>query len=324
MDEQPHDKLRQAVAVAHAIAAAGDIAYDWDLASDSVGWSGRVGALFGQGPIPITGAEFRSRVVADDQTNRAKLLQSHFSAHDGQEFECEYRLRAADGKVIWVEDRGSAQFHADGRPVRLLGTVRIVTARKEREARLEYLANFDELTGHYNKVRLREALQHGLMVAGRYRIPGAYLVVGIDKLTSTEQAYGAAAADAVIVGVGQRIEACLRASDIIGRLGGDRFGVVLSGCPAGSIGIAAGKILQAVRQTPIQTPSGPVHATVSVGGVAFGDHGGLAAEVMGRADVALQDAKRAGRNCFVRFVETEEQREGHRRAAICRKKCSRR
>jgi diguanylate cyclase (GGDEF)-like protein len=314
--QQQHDKLRSAVAAAQAIAAAGDIAYDWDLVSDTVAWSGRINVLFGSAGMPATGTDFRGRVITDDQTARAKIFQAHFAARDGQEFECEYRLRGPDGRVIWVEDRGTAQFHDDGRPQRLLGTLRVVTARKEREARLEYLANFDELTGHYNKLRLREALQHGLMVSARYRIPGAYLVIGIDKLTSIEQAYGTSAADAVIVGVGQRVEACLRASDIIGRLGGDRFGVVLSGCPVGSIGVAAGKILQAVRQTPVVTSAGPVHATVSVGGVAFSENGGLAAEVMGRADVALQDAKRAGRNCFVRFVETDEQREAHRRAAL--------
>ncbi len=311
-----HSRLRAAVAAAHAVAAAGDIAYDWDLVTDTIAWSGRVKNLFADLPPPPSGGEFRAFVLGEDQANRAKRLQQHIETRGDTEFECEYRMRGADGRFIWVDDRGAAQYHEDGRPSRLLGTLRIITARKEREARLEYLASFDELTGHYNKLRLKEALQHGLALAARYRIPGAYLVVGIDKLTSLEQAFGPASADALIVGVGQRIEACLRASDIIGRLGGDRFGIVLSGCPEGSIGIAAGKILQAVRQTPIVTPNGPVHATVSIGGVAFAEHGGSAAEVMGRADVALQEAKRSGRNCFVRFFESEEQRESRRRAAM--------
>ncbi len=317
MDDQQsdHARLRTAVAAAQAIAAAGDTAYDWDLRSDKITWSGRITALFRGSEPPATGAEFRARIVPDDQAQRSKELQAHFDAGDDQEFDCEYRLRSNEGQIVWLSDRGTAQFQ-EGRAMRVLGTLRVITARKEREARLEYLASFDDLTGHYNKGRLKEALQHGLALASRYRIPGAYLVVGIDKLTSIEQAFGPAAADAVIVGVGQRIEACLRASDIIGRIGGDRFGIVLSGCPEGSIGIAAGKILQAVRQTPIVTPGGPVHATVSIGGVPFGEHGGTAAEMMGRADVALQDAKRSGRNCFVRFVESEEQREQRRRAAI--------
>ena len=314
--QEPHSKLKAAIAAAQAIAAAGDIAYDWDLTADTIVWSGRITALFQAAPPASTGAEFRGRIMADDQANRAKIVEAHLAAHDGQEFECEYRLRGPEGRIIWVDDRGSAQFKPDGRPARLQGTLRVVTARKERESRLEYLASFDELTGHYNKLRLREALQQGLAVAARYRIPGAYLVIGIDKLTSIEQAYGSESADAVIVGVGQRVEACLRASDIIGRLGGDRFGIVLSGCPEGSVGIAAGKILQAVRQAPITTPSGPVHVTVSIGGATFGEPVAAAAEVMGRADVALQEAKRTGRNCFVRFFESDEQRDQRRRAAL--------
>jgi diguanylate cyclase (GGDEF)-like protein len=317
MEDQPeeHAKLRAAIAAAHAVAAAGDIVYDWDFGADTVSWSGRISALFQNAKPPTTGAELRALILSDDQPARERALQAHLDTQDGQEFDSEYRLRGPDGRAIWVHDRGSAQFN-DGRAARIYGTLRIVTVRKEREARLEYLASFDELTGHYNKLRLKEALQHGLALAARHRIPGAYLVVGIDKLTRIEQAFGPAAADALIVGVGQRIEACLRASDIIGRLGGDCFGIVLSGCPEGSIGIAAGKLLQAVRQTPIITPSGPVHATVSIGGVAFAEQAGTAAEILGRADVALQEAKRSGRNCFVRFFESEEQRDSRRRAAM--------
>src|SRR3954468_18713587 len=229
MVDQPeeHARLSAAVAAAQAIAAAGDIAYEWNFGSDTIAWSGRVKALFHDAKPPTTGAEFRALILADDQPVRERALQAHLDARDGQEFDSEYRLRGGDGRVLWVHDRGSAQTKDSGWPPRIYGTLGIVTARKEREARLEYLASFDELTGHYNKLRLKEALQHGLALAARHRIPGAYLLVGIDKLTRIEQAYGPAAADALIVGVGQRIEACLRASDIIGRLGGDCFGIVL-------------------------------------------------------------------------------------------------
>src|SRR5690606_21613203 len=150
--------------------------------SDKIGWSGRTQALFRGDALPDSGGDFRSRIVPDDQTQRAKALQAHFEAQTATEFDCEYRIRGADGQVVWVNDRGSAEFQ-DGRPVRVLGALRVITARKDREARLEYLASFDDLTGHYNRGRLKEALQHGLALAARYRIPGAYLVVGIDKLT---------------------------------------------------------------------------------------------------------------------------------------------
>src|SRR5512146_279812 len=140
-----HARLRAAVAAAQAIAAAGDIAYDWDLMTDTVQWSGRVKSLFGEMPPPQTGTGFRALIFAEDQANRAKKLQQHIEARGGQDFECEYRLRAGDGRFVWVDDRGAAQFHDDGRPSHLFGTFRIITARKEREARLEYMASFDEL-----------------------------------------------------------------------------------------------------------------------------------------------------------------------------------
>ena len=97
----------------------------------------------------------------------------------------------------------------------------MINTRKQRESELEYLANYDQLTGHFNRSRLKAALEHALASSARYAAAGAYLVVGIDKLGPINEAYGSASADAIILGVGQRLDRCLRAADIIGRLGGD-------------------------------------------------------------------------------------------------------
>src|SRR5258708_35995007 len=98
MDDQPddHAKLRAAVAAAQAVAAAGDIAYDWDLVTDTIGGSGRIKALFPDGAPPPSGAEFRGLVVAEDHANRAKRLQQHIDGPGEQEFYAEYRLRVPD------------------------------------------------------------------------------------------------------------------------------------------------------------------------------------------------------------------------------------
>src|SRR5258708_26416350 len=79
MDEQPddHAKLRAAVAAAQAVAAAGDIAYHWDLVTDTIGWSGRIKALFPYVAPPPTGPEFPGRLLAQDHSNPAKRLQQH-------------------------------------------------------------------------------------------------------------------------------------------------------------------------------------------------------------------------------------------------------
>jgi GGDEF domain-containing protein len=69
-----------------------------------------------------------------------------------------------------------------GKPVRLRGTMRAINQRKDEHERTQYLANYDELTGHFNKTRLREALDQALYYGSRYKVVGAYLVIGIDNI----------------------------------------------------------------------------------------------------------------------------------------------
>src|SRR3546814_8811226 len=93
-------------------------------------------------------------------------------------------------------------------PLRMTGILRIVTTRKQHEVLLEQRANYDVLTGHFNMSRLREAVDRSLAYNQRYDLTGAYLAVGIDKMAMINQAYGHEVADAVIIGVAQRLEGC--------------------------------------------------------------------------------------------------------------------
>jgi diguanylate cyclase (GGDEF)-like protein len=294
-----------------ALSAAGDLAYVWDMGSDAIDWLGSADAVFGTSGAgsPATGRALMARIHPDDLGSRQECLDAHHAR--GTPFDCEYRIRLDSG-VAWLHERGAAEFDTSGRPSRMLATLRLVTARKAREQRLEYLANYDELTGHFNKKRLREGLDHVLATSLRSGLPGAYLAVGVDKLTAVNDAYGSEVGDAIIVEIGQRLDRCLRVSDVIGRVGGDRFGIVLANCPEESVAVAADKILAAATGVPIDTAAGPICATISIGGATFPDQAKISYEVMARAETALAEAKRAGRDCFVPYRLSEEQRHRHR------------
>ncbi len=222
-----------------AIAAAGDIAYDWNLATGQITWWGSSEALLGpEVPPPVTAEAFRAMIHGGDLPKRDKALADHLNGEG--HFDCEFRIINSDGATSWAHERGSALLDRDGKAQRLCGSLRNITQRKRVDSRLEYLARYDELTGHFNRSRLKEALTHALSYAQRYNTPGAYMVVGIDRLAAVNEAYGHATADAVIVGVGQRLDRSLRASDVIGRLDGDRFGIVLAPCPEGDIPASTG------------------------------------------------------------------------------------
>ncbi len=294
-----------------ALAAAGDVAYAWDIENDVLSWHGALQNLgFGAASAPASGHAFASRINPDDLLLRQQMLETHYLSR--APFDCEYRVRLDNGEFAWLHDRGAAEFDGSGKPRRFLGVLRLVTARKAQEQQLEHLANYDELTGHFNKKRLREVLDHQLAASLRANSPGAYLAVGIDKLATINDAFGYKAGDQVLIEIGRRLDQNLRVSDVIGRSGGDRFGIVLGQCAETHISAAAEKILAAVSRVPIETPAGPVYATVSIGSVAFPDQAKTAFDVMAHAESALAEAKRAGRDCFVPYRLTEEQRSRHR------------
>jgi predicted signal transduction protein with EAL and GGDEF domain len=115
-----------------------------------------------------------------------------------------------------------------------------------------------------------------------------------------------------VVEVARRIAGAVRGGDVVGRLGGDLFGVVLPRCPEAFMPRVAGTLLDAVRAAPVATPEGPVHVTVSVGGLVAADD---AAATMTRAESALQEAKRQGRDGFWPYAATSPQ-QGALRASV--------
>ena len=166
--------------------------------------------------------------------------------------------------------------------------------------RLTYLATRDELTGHLNRNALRAELAAGDFDAPRQESRHcAFLVASIDRLAMINDCYGFDAGEEVIVGVGERLARSLRASDIIGRTAGNKFGVILKNCNEREIAIVA--------EPPARRGARPGHRDPRRQG--FGHHlgrRGVAAarraatsqEAMLRAEEALERARANGRDGF--------------------------
>lgn len=297
-----------------AIIAAGDLVYRWDLDTDRIVWGGETRQLFGSAERrkPLDGKAFANRINAEDQPRRSRVLSEHLAG--AGDYDVEYRVRADSGEFHWVHDRGQVERDSRAGTLTLRGTLRRVTQRKLHEARLEHLANFDELTGHFNKLRLREALEYALADALRAQRAGAFLAVGIDSLDRINRAYGSELGDAVLVEIGRRLDRCLRTNDVVGRLGGDRFGVVLNGCSAAEALQTGERILSVVRRCAVESDAGPIHVSVSIGILLFPTQARTALDAIAKAEGALLKAKTAGRDCAALYELTEEQERGFRDA----------
>jgi diguanylate cyclase (GGDEF)-like protein len=307
------DDCQQALArLETALRASGDIVYEWDLATDQIVFTGDITSLFAGGKawFPATGEDLQARINPEDVPRRRRALSDHFAGTCA--YDCEFRLRTRQGEFQWLHDRGAVEFSPAGTPTRMSGVIRLVTLRKQQEERLEYLANFDDLTGHFNKVRLREALEHALAQSQRFGQTGIYMVIGVDHLDRINTGYGYEIGNAVLVELGRRLDNYLRAADVIGRPGGDFFGAILSACSEEAALAAAERVLQSMRDNPITVGRENVHVTVSIGAVAFPDESKTAVDAMTKAESAMQQAKTAGRDCLRFFALSEEQRQGYR------------
>ncbi|HEY8584318.1 MAG TPA: diguanylate cyclase [Capillimicrobium sp.] len=164
-----------------------------------------------------------------------------------------------------------------------------------REATLEQLAYNDELTGLWNRRFMQRRLSAALRAAERHSRRLSVALVDIDHFKDVNDRFGHAAGDAVLIAVAQRLRDAVREEDVIGRWGGEEFLILLPEEPAEGAIVAADRIREHVGALPIETPEATVNITVSVGCATFRS-GERPDDVLRRADDALYEAKRAGRN----------------------------
>jgi diguanylate cyclase (GGDEF)-like protein len=191
----------------------------------------------------------------------------------------------------------------------MLGVIRAIGDRKTQQNRITELASYDALTGHYNVTRLREAVDRIIVDTQRGPQSAVFLSVGVDGMAAINDRVGFEAADTVLIEIGRRLDSCLRVSDQIGRLGGDRFGIILSHCPQEHVGATVRKILSQINAAPVATALGSVSATVSIGSTSFAGRGTTSYEIITRAETALAEAKRAGPGEHVHDAADEAQRQ---------------
>lgn len=296
-----------------AMSVLGEVIFEWDLASDAILWSDRAQQILNLPELKsvTTRSAYNSLIDTDDLTRLQQTLVSRYTSHEP--FECEYRIHAMGGELRWVQERSAVEFNEANEPVKVCGVLRLVTRPR---AALEFSAgvvNYDEVTGQYSRAKLVEALGEAINRCRRDESSGGYLSIGIDQLMKLGETWGEATVDSVIFALSQRLEGCLRATDIIGRVGYDRFGVVLTHCPEEDVPIVAETLLQSVRGATIETAKGPVQVTISVGGAVFPDVAQTAHDAIAKADMALGKARRMGYNCYIPFHQAKMRRRSQRK-----------
>jgi diguanylate cyclase (GGDEF)-like protein len=308
---------------AEIVASVGEALYRWDIESDVVAWSANAGDVLLVRDIEAiaTGRAYAQLLEPDNVQARFDTVVKSEQRDEGRGvgYHIQYCIRpdpAAETR-LWVEDTGRWFAGPDGKPARAHGTVRVINERYERERRLNYLARHDDLTGELNRYHLTEILEKTLDEAVRFRSSCGFLLVAIDNLARINESYGFETADQMINAVGKRIRSLMRGKDTLGRFSGNKFGIVLKDCTPDDMAIAAERLLAGVRENLVPTATGPVAATITIGGVTAPRHARTVAEILARAQETLDAAKGKRRGSFFAYrpnIEREAQRRENVRA----------
>ena len=295
-----------------ALVAAGDLVYDWDLHGDEIRWHGPVDAVLGASTAgrAASGKGYGAQVHPDDRSDRLLALARHLDR--GESYDCVYRVADGAGGYRWINDRGTAERNGSGPPARMAGVIRTVDAFKGEEEKLRRLAFRDDLTGLPNRRRLLQRLDRMLrtMIAGG-RV-GGLVVVGIDQLGMVNNVFGYPSGDAVLAEVGKRLEAGVGKGGEVARITGDRFAAVLAGGGADETEKSVERLLLDLRSRTVDTPGGDLRITVSGGWVSIPSQARTARDALAKAESAMLEAKRSGRDAVLPYRESQERRRSQR------------
>jgi diguanylate cyclase (GGDEF)-like protein/PAS domain S-box-containing protein len=288
-----------------------DAPWDWDLRSGEVYYSDRWWEMVGRsrGEIPET-AETWLMLAHPDDAVRVREVFDAALASTIQSYEVEFRLRHKDGHYVPVLSRGFILRDEHGRPLRVSGTNTDLTERKQAERHIHQLAYFDFLTGLPNRRFLMDELHRLLMRCSRAGERGALLFLDLDDFKILNDTLGHDTGDLLLRQVAYRLRHAVRESDCVARLGGDEFVVLLANLGRDERAAAdeadhVGRKLLAVCDQPYALPSRAYRCTPSIGVTLF-DGSEPVDVVVRQADLAMYQAKAAGRNA-VRFFDPRMQ-----------------
>ncbi|MEA2298641.1 MAG: hypothetical protein QOF77_1577 [Solirubrobacteraceae bacterium] len=225
----------------------------------------------------------------------------------GGEYKLETRFTHACGDPIWVAVQTTMLRDRTGERSRCLVQVQDITYRRHYEENLQYLATHDPLTGLQNRATFAHQVDAHADLVRRYGTDGALLLLDLDHFKYINDTLGHHAGDQLITRVARVLAGRLRTSDMLARLGGDEFAVLLPRADAATALAVAGDLLEALRAERITVPR--VHdrtITASIGVAMFdGVHEASGEDVLVSADLAMYDAKEAGRNQVALYVAGE-------------------
>ena len=282
---------------AFALEGAGDGVWDLHTADGSISSSARWKTIMGL--PPGQGEPNLSQLLACTHPEDLPRLQSELQrCLDGQSpsLVSEYRVAGGSGGWNWVLARATVVERGEqGRPLRIIGTLSDINARRQSEERLRFMALHDPLTELANRAHFDERMHFALANSRRYNESLGLILLDLDRFKPINDQFGHAVGDQLLQTVARRIKSSVRETDTVGRIGGDEFVVLLTGpVTRETAQLVADKIFNQVA-LPMELNGLHIEITCSLGLALYPEDGQDELSLTKAADDSMYRNKRAGR-----------------------------
>lgn len=241
--------------------------------------------------------EWRDSIYPDDLDYAERSLVEVLDK--GSIEDREYRIIRADGQVRWLSDKCFISRQERNERLIVVGIAEDITEKKQLEGELQRLATTDVLTQSSNRRHFFECAQHEFEQAKLLGQPLAFLLLDIDDFKIVNDTYGHQEGDQVLQRIAESGRSALRRGDLFGRIGGEEFAAVFPGCGPDMAKQIAERLQREIQRLHFQCGDKAFGITASQGLTSLSDDDEGLEVLYARADAAMYQAKRQGKNQIV-------------------------
>ncbi len=254
------------------------------------------------------------RILKSGENSEAFYNKMHETLKRGEKWEGEFINKRKDGS-LYYEKASITPIFVNGELVKYLAINLNITDYIEQKREVEFMAYHDALTSLPNRINIEEYLEHRLIVAKRQSSRVSILFIDLDRFKTINDTLGHDVGDELLIQSAKRMREALRESDMLARIGGDEFVIIVEALNEDySAAHVAKKMLQLFTE-PIITSNHRLNITLSIGIAIFPDDGVDCKTIFKHADVAMYKAKESGKNTY-RYYKKQLSVDVHKRLAM--------
>ncbi len=307
--KRAEDDLKQAEArYRDLVETAHDLVWSLDNQGHWTYVNGACQAIYGYAPEEMIGRDIREFTASSHAERDAQTFRGLLQGRELVQYETVHLDRW--GKPHHISFNARARTDEDGRVLHISGTARDITDQKAFQERLTYQAEHDALTALYNRHYFQVELERTVARVARKGEPCALLYIDLDQFKYINDTLGHAAGDQLLVEISQLLGGYVREGDLLCRVGGDEFTILLYHIEAANVLVVAEHFRKRVEDFTFLFDGRNFKVTTSIGVALIDDQTESAEEALSQADLACNLAKAEGRNRIHLFDQGDHDRSG--------------